>query len=244
MPSHAQTAARAWVSGHGTDASACGAPTNPCRSFQYVHDNIVKAGGEIDVLDPAGYGAINISKAISIVNDGVGTAGVQQNASGGTAITINAGAADEITLRGLNIDGLGIAANGIVFNSGGSLSVINCVIRHFIGVANGIGNGILMQPASGMVSALISDTILSDNGSTGFFYYTTSGNAALTAILDKVTATNDFAGVIAYPNGTAQVSISNSVLGKNSYGAQCATTNSGNVKMSVDLSQLNDNGTE
>src|SRR5476651_1134614 len=76
---------RAWVSGHGTDAAGCGAPVNPCRSLQYVHDHIIAAGGEIDVLDPAGYGAIAITKAVSIVNDGVGTAGVQ--ATSGNAIS-------------------------------------------------------------------------------------------------------------------------------------------------------------
>src|SRR5579883_1249856 len=69
---------RAWVSGHGVDQAGCGAPTSPCRTLQYVHDNIIADGGEIDVLDPAGYGPIAITKGISIVNDGVGTAGVQQ----------------------------------------------------------------------------------------------------------------------------------------------------------------------
>src|SRR5471032_219602 len=92
----AQTAHRAWVSGHGADAPGCGAPTAPCRSLQYTHDNIVAAGGEIDILDPAGYGAINITKAISIVNDGVGTAGVQQPIAGAAAIRINAGAGDAV----------------------------------------------------------------------------------------------------------------------------------------------------
>ncbi|WP_158818603.1 hypothetical protein [Methylocapsa sp. S129] len=72
----AQSLNRAWVSGHGADAAGCGAPASPCRSLQYVHDNIIAAGGEIDILDPAGYGAITITKALSIVNDGVGTAGV------------------------------------------------------------------------------------------------------------------------------------------------------------------------
>src|SRR5471032_915995 len=80
---------RAWVSGHGVDQVGCGAPTAPCRSLQYAHDNIVAPGGEIDILDPAGYGAVTITKAISIVNDGVGTAGVQ--ASQGEAINIQAG---------------------------------------------------------------------------------------------------------------------------------------------------------
>src|SRR5450432_688710 len=88
---------RAWVSGHGVDQAGCGAPVTPCRSLQYVHDNIVAAGGEIDILDPAGYGAVTITKAVSIVNDGVGTAGVQ--AASGNAVTINAGANDTVYLR-------------------------------------------------------------------------------------------------------------------------------------------------
>jgi hypothetical protein len=131
--SHAQASVvRAWVSGHGSDVAGCGAPTNACRTLQYAHDNIVSFGGEIDILDPAGYGTLNITKAISIVNDGVGTAGVQTNS--GNAITINAGTQGAVYLRGLNIDGLqtpGIA--GIEFKSGTTLTVVNCVIRHFGG---------------------------------------------------------------------------------------------------------------
>src|SRR5471032_3341743 len=119
-PAHAVVGSRIWVSGHGVDQAGCGAPTAPCRSLQYAHDHIVAAGGEIDILDPAGYGAITITKAISIVNDGVGTAGVQ--ATSGDAITINAGATDVVYLRGLNIDGLQESAtNGVQFNSGAAL---------------------------------------------------------------------------------------------------------------------------
>ena len=70
VPAQAQTATRAWVSGHGTDEAGCGQVPAPCRTPQYAHDNIVAAGGEIDILDPAGYGSITIKKAISIINDG------------------------------------------------------------------------------------------------------------------------------------------------------------------------------
>ena len=48
---------RGWVSGHGVDQAGCGVPSAPCRSLQYAHDHAVNAGGEIDILDPAGYGA-------------------------------------------------------------------------------------------------------------------------------------------------------------------------------------------
>jgi hypothetical protein len=120
---------RAWVSGHGNDVAGCGAPTNPCRTLQYTHDSVVAAGGEIDILDPAGYGTLTITKAISIVNDGVGTAGVQ--ASSGNGITITAGPSDVIRLRGLNIEGLNTAADGIQFNTGAYLSVEDCTVKDF-----------------------------------------------------------------------------------------------------------------
>ncbi len=181
---------RAWVSGHGADAAGCGAPTNPCRSFQYVHDNIVAAGGEIDILDPAGYGAVTISKALSIVNDGVGTAGVQ--ATSGDAITINAGANDVVTLRGLNIDGLGTGANGIVFNSGGGLTVTDCAIRHFAG-SGASGNGVLIQPTSGSTTLLISNVTVSDNGHSGVYLLSPSGAPNVTAAIDGLTALNNSA---------------------------------------------------
>jgi hypothetical protein len=50
------------------------------------------------VLDPPGYGTVTITKAISIVNDGVGVAAI--GTSSGNAITINAGANDSVHLRG------------------------------------------------------------------------------------------------------------------------------------------------
>jgi len=96
-PAHAN---RFWVSGHGTDSGACGPVSAPCLSFQRAHDNAA-AGDEIDVLDPADYGTVVITKAISIINDGVGTAGVQVGS--GNAVTINAGLRDAVHLRGLDM---------------------------------------------------------------------------------------------------------------------------------------------
>ncbi len=100
---------RAWVSGRGVDAAGCGPAGNPCRSPQYVHDNIIAAGGEIDIMDPSGYGTLTITKALSVVNDGVGVAGFQQAIAGQNVITISAKAGDAVHLRGLTLDGLGAA---------------------------------------------------------------------------------------------------------------------------------------
>ncbi len=128
-PAEAQ-ANRTWVSGKGTDSGTCTLAA-PCRTFAFALTQ-TNASGEIDVLDPAGYGPVTIAKAISILNDGVGVAGIQ--AGSGNGVTINAGASDSVHLRGLTIEGAGRGTNGILFNTGGNLAIENCVIRNFANI--------------------------------------------------------------------------------------------------------------
>jgi hypothetical protein len=114
-PAQAQ---RVFVSATGSDGNPC-TFASPCRTFQHAH-NTTAAGGEIDELDPAGYGTVTISKAISI--QGHGYAGIAAP-NGATAITINAGLSDEINLRGLLIDGVGSGQAGIVLYGGAVLEI-------------------------------------------------------------------------------------------------------------------------
>src|SRR5258707_3375226 len=72
-PAHAQ-ATRTWVSGVGDDANPC-SRTAPCKTFASAISKTAPAG-EINVLDPGGFGAVTITKSISIYNDGVCEAGV------------------------------------------------------------------------------------------------------------------------------------------------------------------------
>src|SRR5262249_36847586 len=95
----AQGATREFVSAPGSDGNPCSFAA-PCRTFQHAHDTVA-AGGEIDVLDPAGYGAVTITKSISI--QGHGFSGISAS-SGGTAITINAGTTGIVNLTGLLIE--------------------------------------------------------------------------------------------------------------------------------------------
>jgi hypothetical protein len=151
-PAHA-LATRTWVSGHGADSGAC-ALAAPCRTFAFALTQTA-SGGEIDVLDPAGYGTVNITQAISIVNDGVGVAGIQAG-SGLNGVTINAGASDSVHLRGLTIEGTGGGNSGILFNTGGNLAIENCVIRDFTNA------GINIAPNTSS-SFSVSNTIASNN---------------------------------------------------------------------------------
>src|SRR5438094_4946195 len=109
---HAQ-ASRTWVSGVGDDVNPC-SRTAPCKTFAGAISKTA-AGGEIDALDPGGFGAVTITKAITI--DGHNTM-TSVLASGGNGIVISAGATDIVTLRGLSITAPNNGLIGIKYNSG------------------------------------------------------------------------------------------------------------------------------
>jgi hypothetical protein len=179
-PAAAQNA-RSFVSGHGNDANSC-LYAAPCRTFAGAYPK-TNAGGEISVLDPAGFGPLTITHALSIVNDGVGEASIVLVAAG-SAITINAGASDAVSLRGLTLDGSGTTnTSGIVFNSGAALTVQNCVVRHFNGV------GINFQPNAASNLA-VSNSLLADNAFDGVLIAPT-GAGAVTAALNRVEMNNN-----------------------------------------------------
>src|SRR5215472_1076184 len=173
-PAHAQQA-RSFVSGLGSDTNAPNCVrTAPCRTFQVAHDNTL-ANGEISVLDGGSYGAVTITKNISIINDGVGEAGALVS-GGGTGIIINAGSTDAVTLRGLTIKGLGPSnggGKGIVFNTGMSLTLENCVIRNMTGSLP-LGVGVMVQPSNNTLFA-VSNTTATDNQNGGILVVPTGG---------------------------------------------------------------------
>ena len=117
-----------YVSGKGTDTGGCTSPAIACRTFAYAITQ-TSASGIIIVIDPADYAPVTITKAISIVADGGGPAGIFGGT--GNAITINAGASDIVNLRGLTLDGEGTAGSGIVLNSAGFLTITDCFVRDF-----------------------------------------------------------------------------------------------------------------
>lgn len=149
---------RAFVSATGTNGASCGTVTAPCKTLQYVHDSIVNPGGEIVITGPGEYGPITITKALTIVNQGGGTASLSQPLSSQNAVWIRAGANDSVFLRGLTLEGAWAASTGIYYRSGGSLQVSDCVIRRFKSL------GVFAAP-TGSSKVLMTNTIISDNGS-------------------------------------------------------------------------------
>ena len=142
-PAMAQ-ATRTWISGVGDDANPC-SRTAPCKTFAGAISKTA-ATGEINVLDPGGFGAVTITKSITLRADHV-EGGVLVAATNG--ITINAASTDKIVIEGLDIEGLssvGGSLNGINILSARDVLVRNTVIRGFTGAS--AGNGIRVNGTS------------------------------------------------------------------------------------------------
>lgn len=108
IQSAAAQATRTWVSGVGDDANPC-SRTAPCKTFAGAISKTA-AGGEISVLDPAGFGAVTITKSITISGDGT-LAGILN--AGTNGIIVNAAVTDVVQLRNLSIAGAGTGLSGI-----------------------------------------------------------------------------------------------------------------------------------
>src|SRR5437660_7075504 len=111
-------ATRTWVSGVGDDVNPC-SRTAPCKTFAGAISKTA-AGGEINCLDPGGFGTVTITKSIIIDCDyteggvlAAGTNGINVNdsatATPGTIV---------VYLRGLDIEGVTTGLIGINFISG------------------------------------------------------------------------------------------------------------------------------
>ena len=150
-PAFAQ-ATRTWVSGVGDDANPC-SRTAPCKTFAGAISKTA-ASGEINVLDPGGFGAVTITKSITIRSDHF-EAGVL--VSGTNGIIVNAGATDQVTLEGLDIEGLGTGVNGVQILSAGAVYVIRCTIHHFA------GNGVNMASSVAGSRVFVKDSIITQN---------------------------------------------------------------------------------
>jgi len=239
-------ASRTWVSGVGDDANPC-SRTAPCKTFAGAISKTAP-GGEIDALDPAGYGAVTITKAITI--DGGGGQVASVLVSGTNGIVVQAGPSDMVILRNLRINGIGTGINGIRWLSGKNLTVENCDIFGFT------TNGIDIATAGGKV--LVLNTVSSNNGGNGLSVISTNTtfvdirnstfafntNGVLAGSFSIVTATgsdassNSQAGWVASAGaGTAVLTVADSTSASNNVAVQAggagatSTTNVSNVKM-------------
>lgn len=194
-------ASRTWVSGVGDDANPC-SRTAPCKTWAGAISKTA-ACGEIDALDPGGFGAVTITKSITL--DGTGTM-ASILASLTTGIIVNAAATDVITIRGLSINGFCNGIRGMNILLAKEVNVEDCEIFRFA------GEGILVN-TSGEVRLNVRNTVIRDNVGDGI--NTTSSSPTL-----KVKATLEHVSLIGNGNGLhsrsgSSVTARNSVFSNN-----------------------------
>jgi hypothetical protein len=188
-------ASRTWVSGVGDDANPC-SRTAPCKTFAGAISKTA-ASGEINCVDPGGFGAVTITKAITISCE-AGTAGVL--VAGTNGIVVSAGGNDNVYLKGLDIEGLGTGLSGILFNSGSALFVQDTVIRGFNASP---GFGISFTP-NVTASLSVLNTVIHHNGTGsagGGITIAPTGAAVASALLNKVSLEHNFTGASAVSVG-------------------------------------------
>jgi hypothetical protein len=126
---HAQ-ATRTWVSGVGDDVNPC-SRTAPCKTFAGAISKTA-TGGEISVLDPGGFGALTITKSITVNGDGT-LAGVLAAGTTGFIVNITTNlSTDKVVIRSVSIHGAGTGADGIRVIDGAEVILDNVTIGSFI----------------------------------------------------------------------------------------------------------------
>lgn len=220
-PAHAQ-ASRTWVSGVGDDANPC-SRTAPCKTFAGAISKTA-ARGEISVLDPGGFGAVTITKSISIISEGV-VAGVL--AAGTNGIVINAAPTDVVTIRGLDINGFGSGIRGVRVLGASAVHIENTQIYGFTQDA--------IDASVGSTRLFIRDTIVRNN-TRGIFI-----GDSVDASLDNVRSEQNGFGVRAI--GSSQVVVRNSVTtGNTGHGLAAVSTGVPIVALTVENTVTANNG--
>jgi hypothetical protein len=200
-------ATRTWVSGVGDDVNPC-SRTAPCKTYAGAISKTA-AGGEISTLDPGGFGAVTITKNLTIEGTkGQGYGSIL--ASGTTGVNVNDSATGSpntivVTLRNLSINGAGttLGTNGINFTSGKRLNVEDCQIINFSTTGLRVAQ-----------TAANTGTFISVTGTT--FYNTTRGidlsntSTFVSAVVNGCTFSNMTDGVRVQTNG--HITLNNSSI--------------------------------
>ncbi|HEY5711815.1 MAG TPA: hypothetical protein VIT38_07960, partial [Allosphingosinicella sp.] len=211
-PAHAQ-ASRTWVSGVGDDLNPC-SRTAPCKTFAGAISKTA-AGGEINCLDPGGFGAFTATKSITI--DCTGTLGGIL-ASSTTGVLINT-AGVHVVLRGISINGGPPAItglHGVRFLQGASLSLEHVNISNFNSASAGAGNGITFTPSTAAELQLNDVTIVNcgSTGSTAGVFVSPTGAGTAAGTLDNVRLLNN-TGIGLFVSGASTIVLVNSNVSQN-----------------------------
>jgi hypothetical protein len=228
-------ASRTWVSGVGDDANPC-SRTAPCKTFAGAISKTA-AGGEIDALDPGGFGALTITKAITL--DGGGGQVASVLVAGTNGIVVQAGPSDVVIIRNLRINGIAGSGNGgingVRFLSGKDLNIENDVIFGF--TTNGLDIA-LNQGTAATVHVI--NSVFKNNGGVGIRATNATTPAVQVEVANSSVMLSGTIGIEAAQH--AHVDVFNTVVSKSGAdGVKADDATSGDAQLTVEGSDLSNN---
>jgi hypothetical protein len=226
-------ATRTWVSGVGDDVNPC-SRTAPCKTWAGAISKTA-TGGEIDALDPGGFGTLTITKSMTI--DGNGTNASTLATGNIPGFTVN-GAGVTVSIRNVSIQGargtVSPGSHGIRFIQGSVLNVENCIIQNFNNfgidyqtasnsfllvkdtiIRNTLGGGISIAPTGGIARTTI-DNVRVENGTFGI---KATGNSRTMINRSVASSNGSDAGFLA-DGSTAEMNIESSIAAMNTIGVR------------------------
>lgn len=220
-------ATRTWVSGVGDDVNPC-SRTAPCKTFAGAISKTA-TNGEINCLDPAGYGAVTITKSITI--DCEDTQGSILSA-GTTGVIINLAAGDakkSVRLRGLSINGAATGIHGVrVLATANNIALEEVIID---GVTT---HGVSIETTSGSPKVSIDSCSMRNAGSSGINTFIIGGTLTLSISNSRLNANLTGLNLSSNTNAT----VSTSVINGNTNGATAT-----NATMAILASSVSHNTT-
>jgi hypothetical protein len=241
---HAQ-ATRTWVSGVGDDANPC-SRTAPCKTFAGAISKTA-LNGEINCLDPGGFGAVTITKSITIDCHEVFASILNSGTNGVNVAFDSFNAADvrkTVRLRNINFNGADTGVNGIRIIGGATIGagvviIEDCLVDgDFGGAARGISDE---RTAGGEL--YISNTTVRNTGQSGIAITPAASGVGqrLDAAFDNVRVQNSFFGIIIGNNVKAM--INRSIVSGNSQAGIFAGGSTPPVEVNVSNSVVSNNAT-
>jgi hypothetical protein len=255
-------ATRTWVSGVGDDANPC-SRTAPCKTFAGAISKTAK-DGEIDCLDPGGFGAVTITKSITIDGSPTGVGGILN--AGGNGVIINvtdpADVRKAVTIRAVSINGAGSALDGIKILAATQVHVQNCFITGQNGspgngidtragggflevnnttITNCAANGISVNPSAGstQINVHIAESRIQGNGARGLF----AGSNVKATVFKSVFSQNGTGGIFVQntAGGSTEVAVDQCVVSNTNIGF-IANTASSTIRVSNTTAMNNGGG--
>jgi hypothetical protein len=179
-------ATRTWVGAFGDDTNPC-SRTAPCKLLAGAISQTA-AGGEINAIDPGGFGSVTIAKPLTIDLSSPTRGGILNSFTQG--VVVNATGAEDVVLRGLDINGTGPIAGSCANSGTNGIRVLGArTVTIADSTISGQTAGVLITPGAADVKVILNRVEISNTCANGIVAAPTNGRKVDITVRDS-TITN------------------------------------------------------